>query len=212
MRHTLAGVGAGGVRDRFQGSIAGVGFTSGFRAVIGCWDASPFGAFSDVMLQYPGRDGERVLIAPTQQVGDYVTATYSFDRVLIEGVTVTRVPSGWALTSDTLALRCGFGRRTWVGHALAPVPDRLLTAPAFCAAVDPIARQLVPGVRTAGQARPGRWEFYGAVDQRVVTDATATLSGRSLGRLAPVSPACTFGFSSTPRRPVVTRLVTTVVR
>jgi hypothetical protein len=35
---------------------------------------------------------------------------------------------------------------------------------------------------------------------------------RLAGRLAPVDPPCRFGFSSTPRRPSVTSVVTTVER
>ncbi len=62
----------------------------------------------------------------------------------------------------------------------------------------------------AGVARPGRREYYGAYDQHLVRSAEATWEGHSVGRLAPVSPPCTFGFSSVPPRPVRTSLVTTV--
>jgi len=43
------------------------------------------------------------------------------------------------------------------------------------------------------------------------TALTGTLDGIPLGGLAPVDPACRFGFSSTPRRPSVTDVVTTIV-
>jgi hypothetical protein len=39
---------------------------------------------------------------------------------------------------------------------------------------------------------------------------TGSFDGQDLGRLAPVDPAPAFGFSSTPRRPSVTTVVTTV--
>ena len=67
------------------------------------------------------------------------------------------------------------------------------------------------GVRTRGMARAGRREYYGATDLRTVTSLTGTLNGIPLGDLAPVDPACRFGFSSTPRRPSVTDVVTTIV-
>src|SRR5690606_39583710 len=41
---------------RFRGRIAGWGTASGTRVVVGRWDASPFGAFADVMVERP--DGE----------------------------------------------------------------------------------------------------------------------------------------------------------
>jgi hypothetical protein len=60
-------------------------------------------------------------------------------------------------------------------------------------------------------ARAGRREYYGATDAHAVAAATGTFDGADLGRLAPVDPPCRFGFSSTPRRPSVTTVVTTLV-
>ena len=66
------------------------------------------------------------------------------------------------------------------------------------------------GVSTRGQARSGRREWYGATDLHAITSASGALAGRALGRLAPVEPPTRFGFSSTPARPSVTTVVTTV--
>lgn len=68
-----------GERLRFDGWIAGVGTSSGTRLVVGHWPRSPFGAFSDVMIEHP--DGERVLLAPSRRIADFVAATYRFDRI-----------------------------------------------------------------------------------------------------------------------------------
>ncbi len=54
----------------FTGHIAGTGTGSGLRIVIGAWDRSPFGAFTDVMLQTAG--DERVLLAPDDAVAEFV--------------------------------------------------------------------------------------------------------------------------------------------
>ncbi len=93
---------------------------------------------------------------------------------------------------------------------LRAVPRRLAESPAWCAATDPAARVLLRGVRTRGVAREGRREWYGATDVRAVTALAGTFDGAALGTLAPVDPPCRFGFSSTPRRPAVTTVVTTV--
>ena len=54
--------------DRFEGHIAGIGTTSGTRLVIGRWDTSPFGSFTDVMLEDAA--GRRTLLAPGQEKQD----------------------------------------------------------------------------------------------------------------------------------------------
>jgi hypothetical protein len=73
-----------GRRWIFDGHIAGLGTSSGLRAVVGVWQQSPFGAFSDVMLQQPS--GRRLLLAPAADVADFIAATYAFDDVALVGV------------------------------------------------------------------------------------------------------------------------------
>ena len=51
----------------FTGHIAGFGTGAGIRMVVGTWALSPFGAFTDVMVQTPE---ERILVAPTAEVAD----------------------------------------------------------------------------------------------------------------------------------------------
>jgi hypothetical protein len=65
-------------------------------------------------------------------------------------------------------------------------------------------------VRTRGVARAGRREWYGATDAHGVRALTGSFDGCDLGGLRPVDPPCRFGFTSTPRRPSVTSVVTTV--
>lgn len=66
------------------------------------------------------------------------------------------------------------------------------------------------GVRTRGSAGQGRREWYAATDLHRVSRLAGSFDGADLGDLADVDPPCRFGFSSTPRRPAVTRVVTTV--
>ena len=58
-----------------------------------------------------------------------------------------------------------------------------------------------------GRRQRFRGSFAGV---RAVTAASGSFDGADVGALAPVEPPCDFGFSSTPRRPSVTSVVTTV--
>ncbi|WP_313406166.1 hypothetical protein [Aeromicrobium sp.] len=198
------------VRERFVGRIAGVGSTSGVRVVVGRWDASPWGAFADVMIEDAA--GHRVLLAPSEQVRRFVTATYSFDEHVIEPVVVTDTPDGWQVRAPSLSLRLVVGGRTPLGALLGLVPERVATAPAWCGAIDPIARVVMRGVRTRGTAGNDRREWYGATSVTAVEALEGSWRGTDLGALAPVDPPCRFGFSSTPTRPSVTSVVTTIER
>ena len=194
-------------RLRFQGEIAGVGTTSGVRVVVGRWAASPYGAFADVMVE--DAHGQRTLLAPTQEVGEFVSDTYGFDDVRVLPVDVSGTER-WRVLSGPLDLTLVAGSQTLLGRALGLVPRRVSGSTSFAQAVDPMARVLLRGVRTAGTAGNGRREWYSAHDVRAVEQAWGTYEGSPLGELAPVDPPVTFGFGSTPRRPCVTAVTTTV--
>lgn len=196
-------------RQRFHGSIAGVGSTSGVRVVVGSWDRTPLGAFGDVMVETAG--GRRVLLAPSPEAAAFIRSTYTFDDVRLEPVDVTRDAGAWRVRSPSLQLDLTVGGRMPLGRVLRLVPSRVASSPVWATLVDPVARVLLRGVRTRGTAREGRREFYGATDLHAVTGMSGSLDGVALGELAPVDPPCRFGFSSTPRTPSVTTVVTTVV-
>ena len=197
------------IRERFTGRIVGVGSTSGTRIVVGRWDSSPWGPFADVMIEEPS--GHRVLLAPDERTRDFVVATYTFDEVVLEPVAVTGTTQ-WHVATPSLDLRFDVGARTVLGHLLSGVPARVATSPAWCTVVDPVVRVVLGGVRTRGSAGHDRREWYGATSVHAVTSLTGTWRGTPLGALAPVDPPCRFGFSSTPARPSVTSVVTTVER
>lgn len=195
-------------RSRFDGFIAGVGSTSGIRVVVGHWLDTPLGDFSDAMVETAS--GHRVLLAPQEEVTEFVEATYSFDEVRLEPFAVTTDGESWRVRSTSLSLDLRIGRRTPLGWALRAVPTRWAQSPLWCTLTDPVARVAMRGVRTRGTAGNGRREWYGATDHRRVVAAAGRFDGVDLGDLAPVEPAPSFGFSSTPRAPSVTTVVTTV--
>ncbi|MFG3226913.1 hypothetical protein ACGF07_19265 [Kitasatospora sp. NPDC048194] len=195
------------VRLRFDGWIAGVGTESGTRIVVGHWTASPFGAFSDVMVEQA--DGFRLLLAPTEQIGEFIASTYCFDRTQVVPVAVARTGTGWSVTAGPLALRFTMGRRGPLGWLLRAVPAPLSRRPAWAALID-VPSMLLPGVRTRGSAGQGRREWYAPRDLWPITAAGASHRGQDLGPLRPVEPPVRFGFGSTPSRPCLVLITTTV--
>ena len=197
------------IRSRFCGEIVGVGSRSGTRIVVGRWKSSPLGTFADAMVETA--EGERVLLAPSRQVAEFVEATYFFDSVRIEDMRVDETLEGsWSVRSASLVLDVEFGGRTLLGRLLRLVPARVAESPGWCTVTDPVARVAMRGVRTRGSAGGSRQEWYGATDHHAVTGLSGSFDGADLGELRPVLPSPRFGFSSTPAKPSITRVVTTV--
>lgn len=175
--------------------------------VIGCWSTSPFGAFSGAMIELP--DGHRLLLARAAEIADFICTTYAFDEIRVEQFSTVAEQRGWQVRSDSLELDLVLGGRTALGQLLRLVPRALAEAPAWARLTDPVARTVLRGVRTRGRSG-GRQEFYGATDHHAVTGLSGSLDGTDLGTLGPVQPPPRFGFGSTPTRPSVTTLCTTV--
>jgi hypothetical protein len=194
--------------DRFDGNIAGLGTPAGLRIVVGHWPRSPFGAFTDVMVERP--DGHRMLLAPTEPVAGFVAGTYTFDEVCRVPVATAVDGDRWSVRAGPLELAFTVGRRSALGVLLRAVPRRLATDPLWITAVDVVARRVLPGVRTRGSAGRGRREYYAALDLHRITGARVRWHGADQGGLMPVDPPVRFGFGSTPRSPSLVRVVTLV--
>ena len=176
--------------------------------MVGWWRRTPWGAFSDVMVEDP--TGHRVLLAPDAPVAQLLDQTYTFDEVVTGPVQV--VDQGRVVRVHGPDLDLGFtvGGRTVLGGLLELMPPWLAASPRWLAMIDPAARMILKGVRTKGSAGGGRTEFYGAYGLHRIDCVFGTWRGTDLGTLAPVQPPVGFGFGSTPRQPVVTSLVTTI--
>jgi hypothetical protein len=195
--------------DRFDGWISGLGTRAGRRIVVGHWLHSPLGPFTDVMTE--DADGHRTLLAPGEEVARYVGETYAFDEVVVTPVVHTTRDGRRQVVAGPLECAWRVGRRTPLGLLLRAVPPVVGTDPRWLAALDPIARRVLPGVRTAGSAGHDRREFYGARDVHRIGGAVVRWDGRDLGGLAPVRPPVRFGFGSAPATPSHVR-ITTLVR
>ena len=197
----------------FDGHIAGFGTSTGTRLVVGRWRESPFGPFTDVMVEQT--DGHRVLLAPSEAVADFVSSTYTFDEVVV--VPVASAITHWGrrramlnVTAGPLVAAVTVGRVSALGALLRLVPRDLATNTAWLRLINPIARVLVPGARTAGSAGKGRTEFYGVRSARAITSIAATWDGDDLGHLTRLYPAVRFGFGSAPAAPHLVSIVTTI--
>lgn len=195
-------------RVAFTGHIAGFGSGAGVRFVVGVWQDSPFGSFADVMVQTA--DDARLLLAPSAEVAEFISATYSFDDIQIVPVTARLQPDQLSVTAADLELSVGLGGPAPVDRLLRWVPGFLATAPWWLRVIDPIASRVVPGVHTAGSAGNGRREFYGVRRSRRITGLSGQFRGTSLGGLAALSPPVAFGFSSAPPAPQLVSVTTTI--
>ena len=181
---------------------------AGYRIVVGRWPVSPFGPINDVMLEAP--EGMRLLMAPSERVAGFIASTYRFDAVEVTPVDVVRQPGRLAVMAGPLRADMTIGRRGWLGVLLRAIPRPVATTPAWAALVDPVARTILAGVRTRGSAGSGRREWYGAWDLHPLLGVIAHWQGADLGSMANVCPPVRFGFGSTPRRPSIVRLTTTI--
>ena len=177
--------------------------------MVGHWTETPLGAFADAMVETAPATG--CCSRPRAEVADFIEATYDFDETRIEPIAGHVAGLVWCVQSPSLSLDAP--RRAAYG-AGAPRCGR-------CRRGSPRARLVHAsptrsrGSCCAGSAPAGspagRREWYGATDIRAVTSLGGHLRRRSTSAaLAPVDPPCRFGFSSTPRRPSVTTVVTTV--
>lgn len=192
----------------FTGNIAGLGTTAGVRMVIGTWRESPLGTFADVMVE--SADGQRTLLAPSEEVAEFVTATYTFDHIELGPVASTITADGFTLSAPGLEVSATLGGPAPFDWLLRMVPAPLAAAPVWLRAINPIASRLVPGVQTAGTAGHGRREYYGVRRTRLIASATGTFRGADLGGLTPLEPPVHFGFSSAPPTPQLVSVTTTI--
>jgi hypothetical protein len=196
------------VRYRFDGEICGFGTAAGHRVVIGRWPRSPFGPIADVMIELV--DGHRLLLAPSADAASFVAATYTFDDVEVVDVDAERRPGRLTVQAGRLRAEVTIGDRDLIGWALRAVPRVVARSPRWAGAVDPIARRLLGGVRTRGSAGGGRREWYAAYDLHRLAGVTGEWDGTDLGHMTDVRPAVRFGFGSTPARPSIVALRTTI--
>ena len=176
--------------DIFKGRITSSAFESGDRIVVGAWKDSIFGEFTDIM--WAKKDGTRVLIAPTQEIVDYVTAMYSFDEILLEEVTTTLSDREIKISCKTMDLEFSWNRGF-------PIPFRRSLL--FIQTIELFFARLIFSTRTYGVTKDNRKEWYAIDRVSHITSATAQIEGQDAGEFKPMREPCKFGFSEAPKKP-----------
>tara|TARA_B100000212_G_scaffold341639_1_gene325405 strand:- start:9514 stop:10518 length:1005 start_codon:yes stop_codon:yes gene_type:complete len=176
--------------DIFSGRITSSGFETGDRIVVGAWKTSVFGEFADIMWAKP--DGTRVLIAPTKEIAEYVTAMYSFDEVIIEDVKTVGNERELKVSCQTMDIEF-----TW--NKGFPIPFRRSLL--FIATVELFFAKLIFSTRTYGITKNNRKEWYAIDRVSHITSANALISGKDAGEFRPMDKPCRFGFSEAPKKP-----------
>ncbi len=90
------------VKEVFRGRILSSSFESGDRIVVGDWEDSPLGGFTNVM--WADSDGNRTLLSPSSEHSEYVSSLYSFENVKVVPVSVERGPRTISVNADELSV------------------------------------------------------------------------------------------------------------
>jgi hypothetical protein len=186
-------------RVAVRGTISSAGFADGNRFVVGCWEESPLGPMADVMWGTP--EGQRVLLAPSTEMADFITSIYDFDEVRIGPLDVRSDGRRTTVAGHGIELDLVGGRRRPV-----PVPRPLAVTRWI---EGPIARALM-GVETFGTSPRGATEWYQTRGWRWVASGSGRLHGRDLGPVGTIDPPLHVGFSEPPPRPSIVSVHVTI--
>ncbi len=173
-------------RVSVRGTISSAGFADGNRFVVGCWAESPLGPMADVMWGTP--DGARVLLAPSAEIAEFVTAIYDFDEVRIGPLDVQLRRSAYHRRRTRHRTRSG--RRTAPSDSRTPASrgdplDRRSHRPGLDGRRD-LRHEPAWGNRVVSDPRAGDG-WHRARDAS--TAATSDRSGRSNRRCTSDSPS-----------------------
>tara|TARA_Y100000588_G_scaffold271042_1_gene286728 strand:+ start:1038 stop:1622 length:585 start_codon:yes stop_codon:yes gene_type:complete len=181
--------------DIFDGRISSCGFSSGNRIVVGDWKKSPLGPFTNVMWAKP--DGTRVLLSPSEEHADYVSALYNFEEVHVVPIQVNRQRRGVEIVADSLNVsfewKRGFGipfsRPKWIISTI----EQWVAGAVF-------------GTKTHGLTCNGLREWYCIYNLSSINHAKASYEGEDLGVVSKFEVDACFGFSEPPKKPSSVRL------
>ena len=179
------------IMDIFEGRITSCGFSSGDRLVIGIWKKSPFGDFADIM--WAKSDGTKILIAPNNEIGDYISSMYNFDIIKIEEIKLEERKN--MIKLETEDIHCHF---EWNKGIPFIIKKRPLW---FVASIEYLFGWLIFRTKTYGKTKDGKKEWYVVDRLSKLTLAKAFIGDKNLGEFTDFFPKANFGFSDPPKMP-----------
>ena len=183
------------VREVFRGRIFSSSFERGDRVVIGAWDDSPLGGFTNIMWADP--NGNRTLLSPSEIHAEYVSSLYSFEEIRIVPVDVKIDGKSISVKADDFSVYMSWGFRFPL-----PFPRPLW----FISSVENFFAKTLFGTRTHGIANNGSEEWYSIRSISWLKGASAIVSGDNLGAMSSRTESSCFGFSEPPIRPAAVSL------
>tara|TARA_B100001996_G_scaffold1642_2_gene1521 strand:- start:994 stop:1578 length:585 start_codon:yes stop_codon:yes gene_type:complete len=176
--------------DVFVGRITSSGFGSGDRIVIGDWEQSPIGPFTNIMWAKP--NGIRVLLSPSERHAEYVSSLYEFEEVHVVSIKVERGIRSIHVEAGELVVRMEWKRGFFI-----PIRRPLW----FISTVEQFFAKLFFGTRTHGKTKNGLKEWYCVQSLAKVNHSSAKENGIDFGDSARFEITACFGFSEPPKRP-----------
>ena len=181
--------------DIFDGRISSCGFSSGNRIVVGDWKKSPLGPFTNVMWAKP--DGTRVLLSPSEEHADYVSALYNFEEVHVVPIDVNRQRRGIDIVADSLNVSFEWKRGIGIPFSR---PKWIIST------IEQWVASAVFGTKTHGLTCNGLREWYCIYNLSSINHAEASYDGEDLGVVSKFEVDACFGFSEPPKKPSSVRL------
>ena len=181
--------------DIFDGRISSCGFSSGNRIVVGDWKKSPLGPFTNVMWAKP--DGTRVLLSPSEEHADYVSALYNFEEVHVVPIEVNRQRRGVEIVADSLSVSFEWKRGIGIPFSR---PKWIIST------IEQWVAGAVFGTKTHGLTCNGLREWYCIYNLSSINHAKASYEGEDLGVASKFEVDACFGFSEPPKKPSSVRL------
>ena len=181
--------------DIFDGRISSCGFSSGNRIVVGDWKKSPLGPFTNVMWAKP--DGTRVLLSPSEEHADYVSALYNFEEVHVVPIDVNRQRRGIDIVADSLNVSFEWKRGIGIPFSR---PKWIIST------IEQWVASAVFGTKTHGLTCNGLREWYCIYNLSSINHAKASYEGEDLGVVSKFEVDACFGFSEPPKKPSSVRL------
>ena len=142
-------------------------------------------------------DGEKILVAGNDQVADFVSAIYDFDRIQIENLHTSSDGKRTEAKAHNLEIEILGGL---VGGIL---PTRPL---AFTKYIENPFANLLMGVKTYGTSSRGVEEWYQAKRWRWVKDGSVKLNGVNLESRSKFTEPIRVGFSEPPRKSAIVEI------